>query len=426
MEADVGAPSQHRVSTEIPTQPHSRVASSDKGEADGVPDTEGQAEPSAEGPVLPPKSVENELLEKNEDYQLLLSTLTVLRNQLTQAEEDLTKLINMKEEALQDPLSFVEKLMSKNLDTIPKPQRVVAVPHIDLYKYQGDTGSTSTRFPRTRSYFRSDIFDRSFSPGWGTPLPDLGPVDDSEISSSHEMETEQENSKGTPEERSHTFNQPWSEEEHTRLMELLEVYPEESIATRRFEKISAALGSRTSRQVASRVQKLFEPRSRTSSVKKASTAKPTTTRVSGTYYSNRFSGSRYLHTPTVTMSDDEGDDEDIGIPVHPELKSSEEYKELLRLQKLAKLKANVPSAHTADPVHYGYSCDRCLAEPIVGTRWKCLDCPEESQVDLCDECMDKNFQNDHHSADHRFEKIATPEETDMQDDYAYLGFRKVE
>lgn len=46
-------------------------------------------------------------------YQIVSSTLTVLRNQLLQAEDDLERLMKLKEEALQDPVTFVEKLLAK-------------------------------------------------------------------------------------------------------------------------------------------------------------------------------------------------------------------------------------------------------------------------------------------------------------------------
>lgn len=42
-----------------------------------------------------------------------------------------------------------------------------------------------------------------------------------------------------------------------RLEELLEVYPDEPVQSQRFLKISKALGTRTTKQVASRVQKYF-------------------------------------------------------------------------------------------------------------------------------------------------------------------------
>ncbi|KAJ1989251.1 hypothetical protein GGI25_004793 [Coemansia spiralis] len=54
-----------------------------------------------------------------------------------------------------------------------------------------------------------------------------------------------------------SYNLPWSDEEQQRLMDLLLIYPEEEIANSRWRKIAEALGTRTMRQVASRVQKYF-------------------------------------------------------------------------------------------------------------------------------------------------------------------------
>ncbi|KAJ2556635.1 hypothetical protein EV175_001878, partial [Coemansia sp. RSA 1933] len=53
------------------------------------------------------------------------------------------------------------------------------------------------------------------------------------------------------------FNLPWTDEEQQQLEELLLVYPEEEVANDRWRKIGLALGTRTMRQVASRVQKYF-------------------------------------------------------------------------------------------------------------------------------------------------------------------------
>ncbi|PWA00914.1 hypothetical protein BB558_003018 [Smittium angustum] len=53
------------------------------------------------------------------------------------------------------------------------------------------------------------------------------------------------------------YNKPWDDEEQARLQELLEIYPDEPISNNRWRKISEALGTRTMRQVASRVQKYF-------------------------------------------------------------------------------------------------------------------------------------------------------------------------
>lgn len=54
-----------------------------------------------------------------------------------------------------------------------------------------------------------------------------------------------------------TFNRLWDDEEQKRLEDLLTVFPDEEIAAHRWQKIARALGNRTPRQVASRVQKFF-------------------------------------------------------------------------------------------------------------------------------------------------------------------------
>ncbi|KAF8983096.1 ZZ-type zinc finger-containing protein 3 [Entomortierella lignicola] len=53
------------------------------------------------------------------------------------------------------------------------------------------------------------------------------------------------------------YNIPWSDEEQQLLEKLLDYYPDEPVAAQRFQKISAAMGTRTPKQVASRVQKYF-------------------------------------------------------------------------------------------------------------------------------------------------------------------------
>ena len=49
----------------------------------------------------------------NLSYVLISSALTVLKNQSLQAEKDLDILLEMKDEALKDPCSFVQKIINK-------------------------------------------------------------------------------------------------------------------------------------------------------------------------------------------------------------------------------------------------------------------------------------------------------------------------
>ncbi|PKY38962.1 hypothetical protein RhiirA4_392723, partial [Rhizophagus irregularis] len=39
------------------------------------------------------------------------------------------------------------------------------------------------------------------------------------------------------------------------------------------------------------------------------------------------------------------------------------------------------------PVHYGFCCDGCHMDPIIGTRYLFNECDESHEVDLCEECF---------------------------------------
>ncbi|KAI9271550.1 hypothetical protein BDA99DRAFT_433354, partial [Phascolomyces articulosus] len=226
--------------------------------------------------------------------------------------------------------------------------------------------------------------------------------------------------------RTPTYNQPWTDEEQHRLEELLEIYPDEPVQAQRFNKISKALGTRSARQVASRVQKYFIKLAKLGlpvpgrvSIPPSSTAKisrgggvrrgkiskvktktggaigsSSAMRTSGSGYnsvvsggitSTRISGAHYLTThgpPSALMSDDEEDNE----------------------VKQAML--NATNSKTADVVvigdtgaseviiHEGYACDGCGTEPIMGVRYKCTVCDISEEIDLCSKCMAAGaFQN---------------------------------
>ncbi|KAI8353294.1 hypothetical protein EDC96DRAFT_577272 [Choanephora cucurbitarum] len=233
------------------------------------------------------------------------------------------------------------------------------------------------------------------------------------------------------EDKSQTFKQPWTDEEQARLQELLITFPDEPVQAQRFNKISKALGTRTPRQVASRVQKYFiklakmglpvpgritippsyMPKSEQSTPKKLKTkkqakatgrvSKPSSSTVrsssnvgfnsvvSGGITTSRISGAHYVMShgpPAVLMSDDEEDNN---------------VKEMMRTVN--------NTTETSDVVvHEGYACDGCGAEPIVGVLYKCTVCDVSEEVDLCSSCMEKgNFTNDHHTLDHTFEAVRT-------------------
>jgi len=152
----------------------------------------------------------------------------------------------------------------------------------------------------------------------------------------------------TPE-KPKTFNILWTEEEQKRLEELLEIYPDEAIASHRWKKIANALGNRTPKQVASRTQKYF--------IKLAKQGKPVPGRLPNLeFYINKAKNKKkkenngnkphnnnkkrqldpsYYTPPPVYMSDDEEEITALKLEqMDPELKSTPQYKELVELLQL--------------------------------------------------------------------------------------------
>ncbi|KAJ2297937.1 hypothetical protein IWW55_004628, partial [Coemansia sp. RSA 2706] len=72
--------------------------------------------------------------------------------------------------------------------------------------------------------------------------------------------------------------------------------------------------------------------------------------------------------------------------------------------------AQTPALRSAKAVHLGYRCDACLAEPIVGVRWHCVECRGAQAVDLCDECREEGvFATAWHSDAHTFHAVRDAE-----------------
>lgn len=287
-----------------------------------------------------------------------------------------------------------------------------------------------------------------------------------------------------------SFNQLWSDEEHAKLLQLLEVYPEEAVAAHRWAKIARALGDRTPKQVASRTQKYFaklkrmglEPpgkvgrtvkqerkgdtlfqfssegsggasggaeNGRKKSPKQKKGSNDTHGRQEGGETAStvkaepvspparRLSQPREMPSPSARaprsgaevevyrpppMSMDDEDDSATLSQVTPDMQDSSTYQELVRLRKLREemLASNERPVSGPDAVvHDGYACDRCGADPIVGRRWHCTDCPEGDDVDLCDQCKEEGFESTTHRAEHRLVSLEEAQESSLVDkDYA--------
>lgn len=253
---------------------------------------------------------------------------------------------------------------------------------------------------------------------------------------------------GDDENKPVTHNLPWSDEEQKRLEELLVIYPDEPVQAQRFNKIAAALGTRTARQVGSRVQKYFIklaknglpvpgritippsslPKAQRPNQKvksdfkkpnpKARAESDTSVRRTGTSYnvhlpgstsSVRVSGARYITenpSPSVMMADNDMDSS------------------LMMVGSGAYTSASQKPAvnEHGEAIHYGFACDSCGDEPIVGSRYKCTQCDISEEVDLCEKCYEKGtFTNDHHPLSHQFEAISTADPLPYYADDDYAG-----
>ncbi|XP_035216957.1 ZZ-type zinc finger-containing protein 3-like [Stegodyphus dumicola] len=336
-------------------------------------------------------------LKTNSDYKNLLESIVILEAQRSKAIKDLDRLLQCQEEALSDPIAFVEKLQRKENMNIPDPQKIHQLPVIDWSKYalSGNAAAFGRR-QLTRLSTRTSLdFSRNASKGKANKSND------------------QKQSKP---------NNYWTVEEQRRLEELLLQFPPEEIETRRWEKIANCLENRTPVQVASRVQKYFIK------LMKAGIAIPG--RMPSKEYLRkprrnviRQQPSTFLvsHTPPVYMPDgdddfsynysqpqsadensmeskvDISDDEEISS----ELRNSPEFQELMMLKKIQKEKLR--SCGLAQ--HFGYKCCRCKTDPIIGVRWHCTECKPPMNIDFCEDCVECMHEIGQHTADHRLEAI---------------------
>ncbi|KIJ56184.1 hypothetical protein M422DRAFT_219353 [Sphaerobolus stellatus SS14] len=70
-------------------------------------------------------------------------------------------------------------------------------------------------------------------------------------------------------------------------------------------------------------------------------------------------------------------------------------------------KPPVPAIDMTRPdVHVGITCDVCGKSPVVGVRWKCLDCPN-SNYDLCNDCHSARKASKTHTTNHKVVRLET-------------------
>ncbi|CAG8495807.1 2220_t:CDS:2 [Acaulospora colombiana] len=117
-------------------------------------------------------SFEERLLNDNEDYEMVLRAINVLKFQLQQAKEDICKLKFMKERALEDPIQFVEDLRNGTNEKVPKRQFVFGVPKIDWSKYHTNPLEYNARLEK-EALDDSKTLEKSRSRPYREESPDL-------------------------------------------------------------------------------------------------------------------------------------------------------------------------------------------------------------------------------------------------------------
>ncbi|XP_046845354.1 ZZ-type zinc finger-containing protein 3-like isoform X2 [Xenia sp. Carnegie-2017] len=389
-------------------------------------------------------------LKENADYRLLLQTLVALEAQRKQAIKDYEKLIRLQKDALAEPIKFVEKLQNNEWLDIPSRQSIIKLPHINWEAYSGvedfsHFGLLHQHNTRHASGSNVNLIEKA-NQRWEeqstTSNGSLGePCSYESMSrfSSCSDNSRYVRGKLATSDKPLTFNQPWTVEEQRKLERLLQLYPQEPIESKRWLKIAKALGNRTPKQVASRVQKYF--------IKLAKSGLPIPGREPNL---NRLKACRYRNTqqqavslrnstffpsykPRVYMDDNEKSDavsmassddlddisDDESIP--KELRNTKEYFEIMQLKKLKKKRAEKKMQNKDAIEHIGYTCILCGISPITGVRWHCIECPDENMVNFCNSCV--NRQNDCrfdvHSIWHKMESIECAEYIDG--DYVKLG-----
>ncbi|KAJ2561972.1 hypothetical protein GGH95_004700, partial [Coemansia sp. RSA 1836] len=96
------------------------------------------SEPAAAKPPAKsssPADALSELLRNNEEYMVVHWAAESLKSQLSRAKSDMQLLINLRQQALANPLKYVEALVSDSAPRAPPPQAVVDVPSVYLEPY---------------------------------------------------------------------------------------------------------------------------------------------------------------------------------------------------------------------------------------------------------------------------------------------------
>ena len=200
-------------------------------------------------------------LKNNPDYSCLLKTLVLLEGQRVQACKDLETLNELKDKALNDPVTFVKQLSKKSEEgqdfgkQIPPRQKVYVLPEINWNKYYDCVDTKDLEAIRKTTELRTHSLRQTNRLIQQQIEQDQATTSTARSSSRIQHQPKKNTQDG--EKNVRNYNKPWTVEEQRQLEELLlEFQPEDNEAAR-WRKIATKLGTRTPLQVQSHCQKYF-------------------------------------------------------------------------------------------------------------------------------------------------------------------------
>lgn len=173
----------------------------------------------------------------------------------------------------------------------------------------------------------------------------------------------------------------WTPDEQRRLEELLVEFPAEAVESQRLVKIAKALGSRTPKQVASRVQKYFKKLHEANLPIPGAMSQKS---VRGLKIKKQLRPSTFFPETCIlsdfTVKGQQDDQSNIQTQTNSETLKEKTLKLLKRVRH-----AKQPSIRPSSQINSGYKCCSCLEILLIGSRWSCNDC--EVDNDLCADCI---------------------------------------
>lgn len=300
------------------------------------------------------------LLKNNKDYRNLLKSLATLEIQRSTTIQNIEKLAVLKERLSNNP-SLTLKQILKREDGVLKAVDIDELPVIDWSIYKLNNENEPSKQVCDIKLRHKNVHDKQ-----EPKIVGITEVDKPE-----------------------TFKKPWTVEEQLHLEELLIEYPPERNESNRYRKISEALGTRTLRQVCSRVQKYNMKMKKVGSIKPINASSKNLNKKT-VFLSHKNTGALLKPTtfiPSTTLIDDVdvyNANKDKFSVNHKNIEMSKEAK-LTILNEILKDKLSENSNST---IHMNFKCCICQTSPILGTRWNCSNCPGiGKRSNFCSDCV---------------------------------------